>query len=78
LLAESTADLVAALNGAGPLSRARLEGAARYFAGWEFSHRKEADAVLIPAALRRRLLDHVLPSPDADKVERARRAFSGA
>jgi len=78
LLAESTADLVAALNGAGPLSRARLEGAARYFAGWEFWHRKEADAALIPAALRRRLLDHVRPSPDGDKVERAHRAFSGA
>ncbi|MCO5165392.1 MAG: hypothetical protein M9894_03365 [Planctomycetes bacterium] len=52
-----------------------LEGAARLFGGWTFSSRRERDRSLLSNALKRRLLEHVLPTQDEDKAGRAMSAF---
>lgn len=78
LLEERTEQLVTALaQSLDALTAPQLEGAARYFAGWEFAQWKPGEGRLLSAELRRRLLAHVLGSNDADKLERARRAFGG-
>ena len=58
------------------LNQAQLEGAARLFAGWMFATRRPEDRDSVPPALRTRLLDHALRSGDADKSDRARKAFA--
>jgi hypothetical protein len=76
LLGEPTGQLVAALTQASAaLTDAELEGAARYFCGWEFCQGKPDDAALLPRELRQRLLAHALRSTDGDKIERARAAL---
>jgi hypothetical protein len=77
LLEEGTEQLVAALaRTSDALTASHLEGAARHFAGWEFAEKKPGEGRLLPRELRQRLLAHVLRSTDADKVDRARRAFA--
>jgi hypothetical protein len=76
LLEYPTSVLVAALDGA-MLSRSHLEGAARYFAGWDFRRQKRKDRALLPAGLKQRLLEHALTSKDRGNIDRARRAFEG-
>lgn len=74
LLQFSTALLVGALTAETP-SEAQWRGAARYFGGWEFGHRKKCDKALLAADLKRRLLDAALGSGIADNIARAERAF---
>lgn len=59
------------------LSEAQLEGAARFFADWEFGQRRPKDQDRLPPDLRQRLLAHSLESDDNDKRARAKRAFVG-
>jgi hypothetical protein len=59
-----------------PLSRRHLEGAARYFAGWEFSTHKPGAIQQLPAALKRRLLTHSSTSSNSENVQRALKAFA--
>jgi len=75
LLEYSTPELLKAVQFA-PLSEQQTEGAARLFAGWDFRHTRPADNALLPADLKRLLLDHSLKSTDRDKLERARKAFA--
>jgi len=74
LLAHPTRDLVAAAQAA-PLSLEQTEGAARLFASWEFLRERPKDGKLIPADLRKRLLEHGAASADEDKRTRAKTAF---
>lgn len=74
LLAHSTEVIVAVLEER-LLTPAQLEGAARYLAGWQFYHHRPDDRTKVPKTVRTRLLKHVLPSGDADKIERAEAAF---
>ncbi|MEZ0385974.1 MAG: hypothetical protein ACAI34_02820 [Verrucomicrobium sp.] len=74
LLEHSTADLVAAAQD-GNLSDAQVEGAARLFGGWDFSKLRPDDLKLLPATLKKKLLDHSLMSKDTDKLDRAKVAF---
>lgn len=64
--------LIAAAEG--PLNERQLEGAARLFAGWGFYKRHGRPT--LPGALGKKLLEHSLQSSDADRVERAKRAFA--
>jgi hypothetical protein len=75
LLDIPTPDLIAAAQ-ADNLTEAQLEGAARLFGGWDFSQRRPDERKTLPAALKKRLLDHSLKSKDEDKVGRARKAFA--
>ena len=56
------------------LSEAQLEGAARLFAGWDFY--KRHGRPILPKALGKKLLEYSLHSSDADRIERAKRAFT--
>jgi len=77
LLAEPTTQLVEARREApDALSDVHLEGAARYFSGWEFNLRKRNDLRLLAPELRQSLLTHVLQSTDAEKIELAREALA--
>jgi len=76
LLQYPTQALVAALQGSS-LTRSQMEGAARLFAGWDFSRQRRRDRLLLPEALRQRLLEHALSGRIQDNVERAQRAFQG-
>lgn len=58
------------------LTEAQLEGAARLFGGWEFSRWHAEEQKLLPAALKKRLLDHSMKSSDEDKLGRAHHAFA--
>ena len=58
------------------LTTEHLEGAARYFAGWEFNRSKPQDRETIPTSLKEQLLAHSLQSADQDKMKRAQNAFS--
>ena len=69
-----TPALLSALSTTG-LNEQEVEGAARFFAGWEFQLRRPKDNRLIPAELKNLFLDHSVTSSDADKVSRARYAF---
>jgi hypothetical protein len=57
------------------LSDTKLEGAARFLAGWEFRSNRRSELAQLPDAARRRLLEHIQQSPNRDKLERARAAF---
>lgn len=74
LLDYPTAELLAAIADR-KLGDAETEGAARLFGGWSFSQVRPKDLALLPAELKRRLLEHSLKSDDEDKRGRARRAF---
>ena len=74
LLKYATAELVVALT-KNPPSAAQLEGAARFFAGWEFQRKRKGELAQIPPAFKQRLLDHALTSPGAGNKERAKSAF---
>jgi len=74
LLEYQTAELLDALHGV-TLSEAETEGAARLFGGWSFKSSRPGDRTMIPADLKRMLLEHSLKSSDQDKLDRARDAF---
>ncbi|MCZ6916107.1 MAG: hypothetical protein O7I93_04960 [Gemmatimonadetes bacterium] len=74
LLGYATAELVVALTKTPPTA-ARLEGAARFFAGWEFRRKRKRELRQIPPALRQKLLEHALTSAGAGNRERAKAAF---
>lgn len=57
------------------LSDVQLEGAARFFAGWDLSKAHAKDLKLLPPDLKKKLLDHSLKSHDTDNQERAKAAF---
>ena len=57
------------------LTEPELEGAARLFAGWDFGRRRPDDRKLLPADLKKKLLEHSLKTSDEDKIGRARHAF---
>jgi hypothetical protein len=73
LLDFQTETLIAAAEAA--KSTQQLEGAARLFAGWEFSQHRKEDLARLPPELKQRLLTHSLESTDDDKRSRARHAF---
>lgn len=73
LLTIPTSDLVSAAQSKN-LSEAQIEGAARLFAGWNFYQQRQNDLKLLPATLKKKLLDHSLKSKD--KINRAIKAFS--
>jgi hypothetical protein len=75
LLDIPTPDLIAAAL-AENLTDAQIEGAARLFGGWDFSQRRPDDRKTLPAALKKKLLDHSLKSKDDDKLGRAKNAFA--
>jgi hypothetical protein len=75
LLDYPTPDLIAAAQTEG-LTEQQIEGAARLFGGWDFGQRRPDDRKTLPAALKKRLLDHSLKSTDDDKLGRARHAFA--
>lgn len=56
-------------------SRAEMEGAARFFAGWDFHRTRPDDIALLPKKLKEKFLAHSLKSTDDDKVARAKKAF---
>jgi hypothetical protein len=66
-----TPELIKAGDGR-PLTDQEVEGAARILGSWT----PASDLTPIPADLRRILLEHCLKSPDQDRVERAKQAFS--
>ncbi len=68
------ADVLHALDSPG-LSDTKLEGAARFLAGWEFRSNRRSELAQLPDAARRRLLEHIQQSPSRDKLERVRAAF---
>jgi hypothetical protein len=74
LLEYPTPELLDALHGV-TLNEAETEGAARLFGGWSFKSTRPNDRSLIPADLKRALLEHSLKSSDQDKLDRARAAF---
>ncbi len=74
LLEYPTPDLVAAAE-TEALTEPQLEGAARLFGGWPFGKNRPTDQKALPAALKKKLLDHALKSTDQDKLQRARSAF---
>ena len=77
LMEYSTADLLAAITGPGAsLTNEQIEGAARLFASWNFGQQRPQDRTLLPADLKRMLLEHSLKSRDGDKLGRAKRAFA--
>jgi hypothetical protein len=74
LLRYPTAKIVSAIQSTS-LTDAQLEGAARLFAGWDFSQARPNDLKTLPPELKKALLVHTLKSPDTDKVDRAKHAF---
>jgi hypothetical protein len=60
------------------LTPAQLEGAARFFAGWQFRCERRADAMRLAHSETRELLEHALRSGDPDKQQRAQKAFAQA
>ena len=57
------------------LSETKLEGAARFLAGWEFRSRRRPELAQLPDETKRRLLAHIQQSASQDKLARARAAF---
>ena len=74
LLEYSTPELLTAIQSS-PLTEQEKEGTARLFGGWDFNNRRPEDHALIPADLKKVLLDHSLVSTDQDKIGRAQSAF---
>ena len=75
LLKYSTADVIAAIESKS-LDTQEIEGAARFFGGWDFSHERPNDLKLLSPALKQKLLKHSLQSKDSDKRSRAKQAFA--
>jgi hypothetical protein len=75
LLGFSTSDLIAAAQ-TDNLTEQQLEGAARLFAGWDFSQRRPSDLYTLSPELKKKLLDHSLNTTDEDKLDRAKHAFA--
>lgn len=71
LLEYPTPELIKAVEGT-KLTEQEIEGAARILGSWK----PNSGPTPIPRELRRTFLEHCLKSPDQDKVERARLAFS--
>jgi hypothetical protein len=57
------------------LNDAQLEGAARFFGDWDFSRRRPNDLRLLSVDLKQQLLKEAFKGNDADKAERAKKAF---
>lgn len=79
LLQDYPTEHIVAVAQAPDASDAMLEGAARYLGGWDLAHRHPQDLRLIPAQLKKRLLEHTLRTgdpEDADRRERAMHAFN--
>jgi len=79
LLEYQPSELMTALQGTN-LTDSEMEGAARFFSGYTYGalFRPKEDKTLIaliPAQLKKSLLEHVLKSGDQDNKERARSAF---
>jgi len=74
LLEYPTPELVSAVAGQ-HLSEIETEGAARLFGSWDFNQTRPSDNALIPADLKRTLLEHSLQTADEDKQARAKDAF---
>jgi hypothetical protein len=74
LFTYTTAEILNAI-GRGELTEAHIEGAARFFGGWDFSQKRKKDRKLIPRNLKKQLLEHSMKSDDDDKRSRARSAF---
>lgn len=71
----STPELLEAISST-KLTESQIEGAGRFFAGWEFRQKRQKDLDLLPNDLRQTLLKHALESTDEDKKSRAKSAFS--
>ena len=76
LLVFPTDQLVTALTRY-PLTPVHLEGAARYFCGYQFNTYKPGEVQQIPQELKERLLTHSLKSSDEDRARRAKAALAG-
>jgi len=74
LLDFRTTEIVSAVQSTS-LTEQQLEGTARLFGGWNFSKRKPKDLKLVPATLKKTLLEHSLKSTAEDKIDRAKSAF---
>jgi hypothetical protein len=75
LLDLPTQALLKAIEGR-ELTPAQTEGVARLFGGWTFNKKRPNDRKLLPAELKKRLLEHSLKGDDEDKHGRARHAFA--
>ncbi|HSF81475.1 MAG TPA: hypothetical protein VLA49_09590 [Anaerolineales bacterium] len=75
LLAFPLDQLLAALTHP-QLAPAQLEGAARFFAGYDFSKYRAAEIKLLPADLKQQLLEHSFKTEDDDRIQRAKNAFA--
>jgi hypothetical protein len=73
LLEFPISQLIAASEGT-ELTDSQLEGAARLFAGW-IGTKREDDLKALPSALKKRLLEQSLKSPDSCHQEWAKNAF---
>jgi len=76
LLLESPTEIAISALSNRALTTQQLEGAARFFAGWEFRKHPQSELDNVPAELKKQLLEHTLTSPDQDKVQRAKKAFA--
>jgi len=59
-----------------PSTDALLEGAARFFAGWDFRKQRKKELRRLPADLKRVLLEHCVASADEGKRRSGTRAFA--
>jgi hypothetical protein len=75
LLGSPTARIVEAIQ-CSSTTPAQIEGAARLFAGWEFQQQRAVDLKMIPDALKELLWNHIKDTHNADKLGRAKRAFT--
>jgi hypothetical protein len=75
LLHYETIDIVSAIEST-ELTEAQLEGAARFFAGWDFSQQRPNGLNEVPDSIKEMLWNHVKDTKDEDKLMRAKRAFN--
>lgn len=75
LLDFDTLQVIAAMDAA-QLSARQLEGAARFFACWDFSSKRAAELGLLSEAWQRKLLAQGLKDADTDRRSRALNAFA--
>ncbi len=74
LCAHDTRDLLGALEERAPTPD-EAEGAARFFAGWEFRKARRAEIEAFPPRLRKLLLEAGYRTTEADRLARAKAAF---
>jgi hypothetical protein len=74
LLEYEIADIVTAIE-LDRMSSNQLEGAARFFGGWDFSQKYPEGLQEVPKNLRAALWNHSKNTDDEDKLSRARHAF---